>query len=129
VSLTGTITLPVAGGVVHVGLPYVSQIQSMQFNLQGQPSIRNVMKTGGRASVVVDTSALFYAGYSFSALQQTEWRNYEPYGQATNLMTGVVHIPLPGTPSDNLQLCVQMSDPAPLSVLGWQVDLDLGDPG
>jgi hypothetical protein len=126
VSATGTITLPVASGVVHAGLPYTSQIQSMQFNMQGQPSIRNRMKTAPRLSVVVDTSALFYAGPNFTNMVQAEWRRYENFGQPTNLYTGVVPFELPSQPSDNLTVCLQMNDPAPLSVLGWQVDVNIG---
>lgn len=127
VSPTGTITLPVAGGVVHAGLPYTSRIQSMNFNIQGQPSIRNRMKTMPRASVVVDSSALFYAGPSFDNLVQASWREFEPYGQATQLYSGVVGMQLPTVPSDDLTLCIQMSDPAPLTVLGWQADIDIGE--
>jgi hypothetical protein len=127
VSGSGTITLPNAGGVVHAGLSYVSQLQSMNFNIQNQPSIRNKMKTATRLSVVVDQSALFYAGPSFTNLVQAQWREFEPYGQATNLYTGVVGLQLPTSPSDDLTVCLQMSDPAPLPVLGWQADIDIGE--
>jgi hypothetical protein len=127
VSATGSITLPVAGGVVHAGLPYVSQLQSMNFNIQGQPSIRNRMKTAPRLSVVVDQSALFYGGPSFTNLNQAVVREFENYGTATNLYTGVLGLQLPTVPSDDLTVCIQMSDPAPLTVLGWQVDVEIGD--
>ena len=129
VSLTGTLTLPVAGGVVHAGLPYVSQLQSMNLNIQGQPSIRNHMKTIPRLSVVVDQSALFYAGPDFSNLVQSVQREFEPFGTATYLHTGVIHIQMPTEPSDDATVCIQMSDPAPLSVLGWQADVDIGESG
>jgi hypothetical protein len=127
VSSTGTITLPVAGGVVHAGLPYVSQLQGMNFNIQNQPSIRNHSKTIVRASVVVDQSALFYAGPNFTNMAQSVVREFEPYGQPTDLYTGVLGINLPTIPSDDAALCIQMSDPAPLTVLAWQADVDIGD--
>lgn len=126
VSATGTFQIEVAGGVVHAGLPYISQMQSMNFNEQGQPTIRNIMKTAIRASVVVDQSALFYAGPTFINLVQAEWREFENYGQPTNLYSGVVGLQLPTVPSDDLSLCIQMSDPAPLTILSWITDIDLG---
>jgi hypothetical protein len=128
VSASGTLSLPYAGGVVHAGLPYVSQLQSLNFNVQGQPSIRNVMKTVTRASVVVDESQPFYAGPSFDNLTQCSLREFEQYGQPTDLFTGVVPVFMPTEPSDNAALCIQMSDPAPLTVLGWQAEVDMGEP-
>ena len=131
VSGAGTFTLPNAAGVVHAGLPYISQLQSMNFNEQGQPSIRNTMKTAPRLSVVVDQSALFYAGPDFTSqnLVQSVQREFEAYGQPTALHTGVLHINLATMPSDDATVCIQMQDPAPLTVLGWQVDLDIGQAG
>ena len=127
----GTITLPVAGAVVHAGLPYTSQMQSLNFNIQGQESIRNRNKTISRLSVVVDQSAPFYAGPDFTAanLVQVAAREFEPFGTPTYLHTGVLHSLLPSYGSDDATVCVQMSDPAPLTVLGWQVEVDIGEAG
>ncbi len=129
VSALGTLTLPVAGGVVHAGLPYISQLESMQLNQQGEPSIRNLSKTPGRMSVVVDESSLFYVGADFNDMNQSVQREFENYGQPTALHTGVLHVQLPHYPSDDATVCLQMTDPAPLTVLGWQVEVDLGEPG
>jgi hypothetical protein len=128
VSSSGTVSLPYAGGVVHAGLPYVSQLQSLNFNIQNQPSIRNVMKTITRASVVVDESLPFFAGPSFDNLTQCSLREFEAYGQPTDLFTGVVPVFMPTQSSDDAVLCIQMSDPAPLTVLGWQAEVDMGEP-
>jgi hypothetical protein len=129
VSATGSVVLPTAGGVVHVGLPYVSQLQSLQFNNQGQASIRNCMKTPSRVSVVVDESLPFYAGVNFTNMNQVPIRQFETYGQAIIPHTGVLHVQLTSDPSDDAVVCIQMSDPAPLTVLGWQTGVDIGDPG
>ena len=129
VSAAGTITLPNAGGVVHVGLPYVSQLQSLNFNVQGQDSIRNKMKVPQRLSVVVDQSALFYVGTDFVTMSQSVAREFENFGQPTALHTGVLHTLMPAQPSDDATVCLQMSDPAPLTVLSWMADVDVGEPG
>ena len=129
VSSTGTLTLPVACGVVHAGLPYVSQLQSLNFNNQGQASIRNQMKTASRLSVVIDQSLPFSVGTSFTNLVDVETREFEMMGQAIIPHTGVIHTMLPSVPSDDATICLQMSDPAPLTVLGWMVDVDIGQAG
>lgn len=129
VSNSGTITLPVAGGVVHAGLPYVSQLQSMQFNDQGKDSIRNKMKVPSRVSVVVDQSLPFFAGVNFTNMQPAAIREFETYGEAIVPHTGVLHINLHSVESDDAVVCVQMSDPAPLTVLSWQTDVDICEPG
>ncbi len=129
VDSSGGLTLPVPCGVVHGGLPYTAQMQSLNFNIQGQPSIRNRMKTVPRISVVVDQSAPFYVGPDFDTLSQVAVREFEPYGVPPYLHTGVLHIQLGTEPSDDATVCLQMSDPAPLTVLGWQTDLDIGDAG
>jgi len=129
VSAAGTITLASAGGVIHAGLPYVCQLQSLQFNVQGQESIRNHMKTPQRVSVVVDQSSLFYVGPDFNTLSQSITREDEAYGSPTALYTGVIHSLMPSTPSDDATVCLQMQDPAPLTVLSWIVDVDVGDAG
>jgi hypothetical protein len=85
------------------------------------------MKTAPRLSVVVDQSALFYGGPSFTNMVQATVREFENYGQTTNLYTGVLGLQLPTVPSDDLTVCIQMADPAPLTVLGWQADLDIGE--
>lgn len=129
VSATGTFSLPNAGGVIHAGLPYVSQLQSMNLNIQGQDSIRNHMKNPARLSVVVDQSSLFYVGTDFVNLMQSVQREFENYGVPTALHTGVLHIQLASTPSDDATVCLQMSDPAPLTVLSWLVDVEVGEAG
>ncbi len=129
VNANGVIALPAACGVVHIGLPYVAQIQGMNFNVQNQPSIRNHAKTVPRLSVVIDQSSLFYAGTSFDNLVQAELREFEDYGVTTNLATGVTHIPLMTQPDDDAAVCIEMPDPAPLTVLAWQADVDIGQAG
>jgi hypothetical protein len=127
VSPTGTITLPNAQGVVHAGLPYVSQLESMQLNLQGQPTIRNHAKTITKLAVVVDESAPFQVGSSFDALSPIQQRSYESYGQSVSLLTGITSGQLQTEIDDDATICVQMSDPAPLTVLYWVASVDVGE--
>jgi hypothetical protein len=129
VSATGSITLQNAGGVVHAGLPYASQLQSLNLNQQGKDSIRNRMKTIPRVSVVVDESLPFYMGPDFDTLVPVTQRQFETYIQPVQPYSGVLHVQLPTQQTDDAYVCLQMSDPAPVRVLGWMADVDIGEAG
>jgi hypothetical protein len=126
---TGLIMLSSPGGVVHAGLPYVTQIQSMELNVQNQEPIRNKAKTTPTLSVVVDESYPFMAGPSFTELVPSVIREFQPLGAAIGPYTGIVHVNLPALPQDDATVCVQMSDPAPLRITGWIATVDVGEPG
>lgn len=126
VSSLGAITLPNAGGVVHAGLPYTSQLQSLNVNLQGQESIRNRMKTIPRVSVVVDASYPFFMGPDFERLFPVVQRQFEPYNQPIEPHTGVLAVQMATEPQDDAYICAQMSDPAPVRILGWLADVEVG---
>lgn len=127
VSALGSITLLNAGAVVHAGLPYTSQLQSLNLNLQGQESIRNRMKTIPRVSVVVDESLPFMMGPDFDHLVPVVQREFEDYTQPVQPYTGVLAVQLETQPADDSYICVQMSDPAPVRILGWLADVDVGE--
>ena len=127
VAAGGTLTLPSAGGVVHAGLPYLCQVESLSPNAQNGPPIRNRTKAIPRLSVVVDASAPFQAGPDFGNLTPAELREFEDYGFPTQLKTGVVHVPLNTEMEDDATICLQESDPVPLTVLSWFADTNVGE--
>jgi hypothetical protein len=129
VAADGTLALPSAGGVVHAGLPYAAQVQSLNLNMQGQPSIRNRTKSIDRLSVTIDESAPFMAGPDFDTLSPAEIREFENYGFPTQLHTGVVHVPILGEMLDDAYVCVEQSDPVPLTVLSWSAEVSVGEAG
>lgn len=128
---TGTFTLQNAGGVVHAGLPYISQLQSMSPNIQGKEPIRDNAKTITNLSVILDQSAPFKAGPSFDDDELTEFafREFENWGDPIVLKTGVVQQKLLTTLDDDLTICLQHDTPTPLTVLGWIADLTVGGSG
>lgn len=128
VSIGGTITLPIAGGVVHAGLPYTCRMRSLNFNQQGQDTIRNKQKTVSRVSMVVDDSYPFLAGPDFGTLSPVPQRQYEPYTAPVQTYTGVIVVRLTTELDDDATLCVQVSDPVPVRILSWIPDVDIGEP-
>jgi hypothetical protein len=130
VDLGGGITLNQAAGVLQAGLPYTSMMTSMNLNVVGQETIRNHAKTMNRLSVVVDQSLPFSVGPSYTLLAPAAIRQYEAMGAPITPHSGVIHIQMPNNePSDDAYVCVVNSNPTPLTVLSWIVDVELGEAG
>lgn len=127
VSSSGAITLQNPGGVVHVGLPITAQLQGLNLNVQGQDTIRNRSKTIPRVSFVVDQSYPFMVGPDFDHLNPLAQREFEPYNAPITPYTGALPATLTTVPSDDAVVCVQMSDPAPVRILSWIADVDVGE--
>lgn len=129
VSSAGVVNVTSPAGVAHIGLSYTCQLQGLNFNQQGQPSIRNMSKTMTRASIVVDESQSFSVGPNFQNMRQAQVREFEPMGTPVYQHTGVLHVQMPAIPSDDLALCLQHTAPVALTVLSWLVDVELGEAG
>lgn len=127
VDMTGSITLSAPGGVVHAGLSYTPKLQSLNLNQQGQPSIRNKSKNITGLSIVVDTSSTFFVGPDFEHLFEVQERQFEDYGEPTNLHTGLASVEMSTTISDDSTLCIQHNYPLPLTILGWIATVSIGE--
>ena len=123
---SGSITLDQASSVVHVGLPYESDLQSLPLALQaeafGQGRVKNLNHVWVR---VLESSGIF-AGPSADKLVEAKQRTTEPYGSPPNLKTEDIKIMLTPTWQDNGQLFVRQSDPLPLTIVGLTLEVAIG---
>ncbi len=123
---SGSITLDRAASVVHVGLPYDSDLESLPLALQaeafGQGRVKNLSHVWLR---VLESSGIF-AGPSASKLVEAKQRTTEPYGSPPNLKTEDIKIMLTPTWQDNGQLFVRQSDPLPLTIIGLTLEVAIG---
>lgn len=114
----GAITLDRPGGVVHVGLPYVSDFETLELNVIGSETVRDRKKTVPSVTVLVDKTAGIYAGRSFDRLESYRPREFEGYDESAPLVTGAVSIPITTNWSEQGRICIRQSDPLPISILG-----------
>ena len=123
---SGSITLDQASSVVHVGLPYESDLQSLPLALQaeafGQGRVKNLNHVWVR---VLESSGIF-AGPSADKLVEAKQRTTEPYGSPPNLKTEDIKIMLTPTWQDTGQLFVRQSDPLPLTIVGLTLEVAVG---
>ena len=122
----GAITLERAASVVHVGLEYNSDLQSLPMALQveafGQGRVKNLNHVWIR---VLESSGIF-AGPSSDKLIEAKQRTTEPYGAPPSLKTEDIKIMLTPSWQDNGQLFVRQTDPLPLTVVGMTLEVAIG---
>ena len=123
---SGTITLDRASSVVHIGLEYESDLQTMPMSLQteafGQGRVKNVNHVWLR---VLESSGIF-AGPSADKLVEAKQRTTEPYGAPPRLKTEDIKIMVTPTWQDNGQLFVRQTDPLPLTIVGMTLEVAIG---
>ena len=123
---SGSITLERAASVVHLGLPYESDLNTLPMALQvealGQGRVKNLNHVWLR---VLESSGIF-AGPSADKLVEAKQRTVEPYGTPPNLKTQDIKIMLTPQWQDNGQLFVRQTDPLPLTVVGLTLEVAMG---
>lgn len=103
--------------VVHAGLPYTSEMETLDVeNLNGE-TLADKQKRPNRVGLLVESSRGIFAGLSGGPLYEYKQRATENYGQATALKTGLAVVPIPGNWQDNARVVVRQTDPLPLTVL------------
>ena len=123
---SGSVTLNRAASVVHIGLPYNSDLQTLPLTLQteafGQGRVKNVNHVWLR---VLESSGIF-AGPSADKLVEAKQRTTEPYGSPPDLKTQDIKIMLTPQWQDNGQLFVRQTDPLPLTIVGLTLEVAMG---
>lgn len=125
----GAITLQVAASKVHVGLPIVAQLQTLPLSVEsqgvgalGQGTNKNINKVHLR----VDRSSGVWAGPRFDKLTEYKQRTDEVYGTPPALLSDELSLTVSPSWTAGGQLCVQQSDPLPLSVVSMTLEVALG---
>jgi hypothetical protein len=124
---SGAITIDRASTIIHIGLPYESDLQSLPLamgidNGMGQGRYKNVNKAWLR---VYQSSGIFI-GPNPQNLVEAKQRTTEPYGSPPALKTEEIQIMLTPTWLDSGQVYVRQSDPLPLSIVGMTLEVAVG---
>ncbi|CAB4165345.1 hypothetical protein UFOVP821_41 [uncultured Caudovirales phage] len=152
----GKITLPTPANLVHIGLPYVCDLQTLPLGLDVAGGGQTFLKNINRVWVRLVDSLTFYAGPTFNNLRP--WNATQVTGAST-VTTAASLSPAPfpsvgglldrtswdvGTGNRSAQstmvelridpswnhdapLCVRHNSPTPLEIAGMAVEVSLGD--
>ncbi len=125
----GSITLQTSASLVTVGLPYVSQLQTLC--LEPDATIMQTQSYRKKISAVMvrmtDTRGL-KVGPSFDDLDEMKERSASVYmGTAIPLFTGDERIQIDNRYATDDDVCIQQDNPLPCTILGVIPDVNIGD--
>lgn len=114
---SGQITLDAPYGVVHVGLPYVAHIETLEINAQGQ-SVRDAKKIIHEVSLLLRNARGLKVGTKLDLLDEVAQREFEAWGAPTQPTTGVVRAKVSSQWGENEGVFhVVSDDPLPCEIL------------
>lgn len=122
----GSITLDKPYAVVHIGLPYISDMYSLDIDsAQSETLIDKNKQSKHIAMYVEETRGLFVGPEpptddttdALEGLVEFKLRNDEGYDEPTDLQTGIIEVNMTAKWNDNGRIFVRQVDPVPASVL------------
>ena len=126
VDSNGGIVLNRAASVVHIGLPYVCDLETLPLMLRAEAGGQGRVKNINHAWLRVNESSGIFAGPTVDKLVEAKQRTTEPYGVAPSLKTKDIKLMLTPTWSDNGQIFIRQTDPLPLTVVGITLEVSIG---
>lgn len=122
----GQITLDEEASVVHVGLRYDCDLETLPLAVEGAAAAgMGVLKSIAKAHIRVLHSNAVRVGPSFDKLVDGIKRASEPFGEPPALRSGVVPVPLSGKWSEDGKVCIRQSDPVPLTIVSMALDVEI----
>jgi hypothetical protein len=126
----GAITLDQPASVVHIGLPYESDAQTLPVALMlkdgsfGQGHTKNVKQVWLR---VFRSSGIFVGPHEdHLSLTEVKQRTNEPPGSPPRLKTGEMSIRISSSWGDSGQVFIRQADPLPLTLVSMTLEMAVG---
>jgi len=122
----GAITLDHAASVVTVGLPYVSDLQTLPAVLQLDGFGQGRMKNINKAWVKVYQSSGVLVGPDANHLTEIKQRTTEPWGSPPSVQTAELLVMTTPAWAQSGQVLIRQEHPLPLTVTGLTMEVAIG---
>jgi hypothetical protein len=122
----GAITLDKPYGIIKVGLPFISDVETLDIDSAQGETIADKKKLVSRVTIFVESSRGIWVGAKpptddsvdpLEDLVEEKIRNQESYDDPVALATGTVEINIKPEWNSNGRIFIRQVDPVPLSVL------------
>lgn len=115
----GSVTLQYAAAVIHVGLPYLAEAETLEVDWADRESttkldVRKVIPT---VTLFLESSRNFKAGSGPDKLYEQKAPYREQYNEALPLETGISSLKISTSWSEKGRVYIQQADPLPLTIL------------
>jgi hypothetical protein len=122
----GSVVLQEAAGVAHIGLPYQSDMETLDLELKnGNETVLDKKIAVTSLTVMVEESRGIFAGKDKNSLYEAKTER-ETYEQALDAITGQVEINISNDWNGKGRVFIRQSDPLPLSVLAVIPEVTIG---
>ena len=122
----GVAILERASVVVHVGLPYQSDLQTLPVALNIDAFAQGRVKNVNQSWIRVFQSSGVFVGPDANKLTEVKQRTVEPYGSPPSLKSDEVSVLMTPTWAQSGQIYIRQSDPLPLTVVGITTEVVVG---
>jgi len=122
----GKLTLDKPYVVIHVGLPYISDIETLDMDSAQSESMIDKVKNPTHVAMHVEESRGVFAGYkppdddcedALESLQEFTVRENENYDDPVDIVTGVIEANIQSEYNKHGRVFIRQVDPVPLSIL------------
>lgn len=124
--VNGTYALQAPADSIFVGLGYTCQLQTMKLDV-GDPTIQGKRKLINTVSMRVANARGLWVGTWFDQLTEFKQRDTEPMGDPITLYTGDQRVNVDSGFDVAGQICIEVRDPVPATVLGVIPEIVVGD--
>lgn len=122
----GEAVLPLAPAVkIHVGVPYLVDLETLDVDLSGASSVISKKKRVGQVTLQVEKSKGIWIGGleptgddAIEYLEELKLRQFEDYQNPTKLLTGKAEVIIRPEWNSNGRVFIRVVDPLPMSVVG-----------
>lgn len=122
----GSVSIDRAAVKIHVGLQYLSDLQTLPLAINieafGQGRVKNI----NQAWVRVFQSSGLFVGPTADKLTEAKMRTNEPYGSPPSLRSDEIGVNITPTWAQSGQIYIRQSDPLPLTVVGVTIEAVVG---
>lgn len=122
----GSVTIQRPAMLVHIGLPILSDFETLDMTLQNQPSFLSVQKRVNEVTVICEETRGLFAGTDADHLYENKQRNTENYNDPIKLLTGQANISIDANWEQPGRIFIRQSDPLPVSILGVLFNVQSG---
>ncbi|QHA83537.1 hypothetical protein E3Z27_18555 [Pseudomonas mediterranea] len=122
----GSVVLQEAAGVAHIGLPYKSDMETLDLELKnGNETILDKKIAVTSLTVMVEESRGIFAGKDKNSLYEAK-TDRDTYEQALDSITGQVEINISNDWQGKGRVFIRQTDPLPLTVLAVIPEVTIG---
>jgi hypothetical protein len=125
----GEVTLPDEYSVVHIGIAYTADLETMDLNVLGRETIRDIAKNIPMVALALEDTRGIQVGPDESNLEEIINRDTENYDEATRMVNGVGKAYIQNSWNGNGRVFVRQPYPLPATVLAIIPQVEMGGSG